>query len=112
HPERLGGLETFANVQNPLPSPGEKAPVIAQLEPAKLAAGDWEIDVRAAQDGVPLIARVKYGMGQIVYLAFSLDDPAMTAWQGQHAFINELIKKYAPKAGQNLQEQQNIRFGG
>jgi hypothetical protein len=111
-PEQLGGLAAFANVQNPLPSPGEKAPVIAQLEPAKFVAGNWEVDVRAAQDGVPLIARVKYGMGQIIYLAFSFDDPRMTAWPGQHPFINEFIKKYAPKTGQNLQENKNFGFGG
>ena len=110
-PERLGGLETWASVQAALPAPGDKAPVVAQIEPAKFSPGDWEIDARSSAEGVPLIARVKYGMGQIVYLAVSLDDPAMAAWPGQHDFIRKLLEKYAPKTGQDIINQPGIGFG-
>jgi len=110
-PERLTALENWAVVNFALPNPGEKAPVVAQLQPAKLSPGDWEVESQVNPE-VPLIARVKYGMGQIIYFAFSLDDPAIAQWQGQHDFLRKVIEKFGPKAGQDRINQPNMGFGG
>jgi hypothetical protein len=114
-PERLTGVETWANVQVPLPAPGEKAPLVAQLEPADVAPGDWEVEAPIGAGGVPLIARVKYGMGQIVYFAFSFDDPAVTQWPGRVEFLRKVIAKLAPLTGQDINNNQanpNFNFRG
>jgi hypothetical protein len=113
-PPRLTGVETWANVQVPLPAAGEKAPLVAQLEPADLAPGDWDVEARVGADGVPLIARVKYGLGQIVYFAFSFDDPAVTQWPGRVEFLRKVIAKLAPLTGQeiNNNNQFNQPFRG
>lgn len=101
-PERLAAVESWGEVHNmPLPSPGEKPPVIAQLEPAGVHPGAWDIEARVGADGPPLIARVKYGLGQIVYLAFSLDDPAFAQWPGKHTFLRKAAGKLAPRSGQD-----------
>jgi hypothetical protein len=105
-PERLAALEHWGDVNNlPLPNAGEKPPVVAQLEPAGINAGDWEVEARAGVDGPPLIARVRYGLGQIVYLAFSLDDPVISQWAGRDKFLRTFIVKVAPRSGLDLGQQ-------
>ncbi len=111
-PDRLPRVAHWGDVNAPLPNPGEKAPVIAQLEPAGANASDWEIEARAGDDGPPLIARMRYGLGQIVYFAFSLDDPAMTQWPARTDWLRRAVTKLAPRSGQEVQNQnQPMRFG-
>jgi hypothetical protein len=111
-PDRLAAVESWGEVVNmPLPNPGDKAPSVAQLEPANFRPGDWDVEARVGADGPPLIARVKYGLGQIVYFAFSFDDPAFSQWQGHSDFLRKAVAKLAPKTGQNVNPD-NRPFGG
>ena len=106
-PARLGSIEAWGN-NVPLPAPGEKPPVVSQLESAKVAPGDWDVEARVGADGPPLIARVKYGMGQIIYVAFSLEDPVFGQWQGRHDFLRKFLATYAPRTGQDAPNQPNF----
>jgi hypothetical protein len=110
-PERLAGIEAWGEVNNmPLPNPGEKPPSVAQLEPPGAPSGDWDIEARVGNEGPALIARVKYGLGQIVYIAFSLDDPVFSQWPGRHDFLRKAIAKLAPRTGQDIANQPNPGF--
>ncbi len=115
-PERLADVERWGEVNLPLPAPGEKAPSVAQLEPAGVAPGAWDVEARVGNDGVPLIARVKYGLGQIVYFAFSLDDPAFAQWPARQDFLRKAVLKLAPRSSFDANAQQNpnqgFRHGG
>jgi hypothetical protein len=112
-PERLTGVETWGEINNmPFPAPGEKPPSVAQLEPANVQPGDWEVLARVGTEGAPLIARVPYGLGQIIYFAFSLDDPAFGQWQGRHEFLRKAVAKLSPRTGQDIANQPNQPRGG
>src|SRR5262249_39656602 len=61
---RLPEVEHWGSVQNrPFPSQGEPAVPVALLDPGKVPPGDWDVVARS-QDGRPLIAHVRYGLGQ------------------------------------------------
>ncbi len=68
------------------------------------------MQARAGADGPPLITRVRYGLGQIVYFAFSLDDPAFSQWPARQDFLRKAIAKLAPRGGQDNAQQQGGRF--
>src|SRR5207302_11468206 len=50
----------------------------------------------------PLIAHVRYGLGQITYLAFSFEDASFLKWQGREKFLENMILNLAPRAPGNL----------
>jgi len=50
----------------------------------------------------PLIAHVRYGLGQITYLAFSLEDASFLKWQKREKFLETIILNLAPRAPGNL----------
>jgi hypothetical protein len=111
-PDRLPTVARWGEVSAPLPNPGEKPPVIAQIEPPDANASDWDIKERAGEDGPPVIAVMRYGMGQIIYLAFSLDDPALTQWPARIDFLRTAITKLAPRGGQGTNNQNQPMRGG
>jgi hypothetical protein len=111
-PERLPSVAHWGEVNAPLPNPGERPPSIAQLEPPGADASDWDVEARAGDDGAPLITRIRYGLGQIVYFAFSLDDPALTQWPARTDFLRTAIKKISPRSGQDGQHQNQPRNFG
>jgi hypothetical protein len=111
-PPQLEAVQHWAEVQVPLPNPGEKPPLIAQLAPPGPGPLDWDIEARVGAEGPPLIARVRYGMGQIIYFAFSLDDVAFSQWPGRQDFLRKAVAKLAPRGGQdNQQNMGGRRFG-
>jgi hypothetical protein len=110
-PEHLADIQHWAGAEAPFPRPGEAVPAIVQIEPAGAAVHDWDVERRIGADGPPLIARVRYGLGQIVYIAFSLDDPALDRWDGRHEFLRKLIARFAPRSGQDANFQNNPNFG-
>lgn len=101
---RLLGAENWGEVQNkPFPAPGAKAVPIARLNPGAVPAGAWEILAWTRDEGgEPLIARVKYGLGQITYLAFALDGPDFAKWDGRVDFLKAATVKLAPRAAAGL----------
>jgi len=104
---RLPGVETWGGVQNrPFPAPDDPAVPVARLDPGRVPAGDWEVAVKS-EDGRPLIAHVRYGLGQITYLAFAFNDPkGFARWDGRTEFLQGLVKRLAPDTrgpGQEVQ---------
>jgi hypothetical protein len=112
-PDRLMAVESWGEVHTPLPNPGDKPPVVAQLEPPGAGVLDWDVEARAGQgaDSAPLIARMRYGLGQIVYFAFSLDDPAFAQWPARFEFLKKAVAKIGPRISQEVNQPQR-RFGG
>ncbi|MBI2803607.1 MAG: hypothetical protein HYX68_01320 [Planctomycetes bacterium] len=70
---------------------------VARLDDGKVPPGAWEVYAEA-EDGRPLITRVRYGLGQIVYLAFSFDDVAFQQWPGKDKFLQAMLTKLGPRA--------------
>ena len=73
---------------------------LARLDDGKTAPGLWDVWIDSGDDtgNRPLITRVRYGLGQIVYLPFSFEDPAFFAWAGREKFLQTMVHKLAPKA--------------
>lgn len=78
---------------------------IALLDPGKDRLGDWEV-FASTDEGRPAVARVRYGMGQITYLAFSFDDAGFREWNriSQDQALQNLLKRVAPLAPDKLGE--------
>ena len=115
---RLLGVEQWGGVQGePFQAEDKKDPLnkiaipVATLDPGRVPAGDWEI--MAEENGKPLIARVPYGLGQITYIAFSLEDAHFFAWPGKEQFLKAMVEQLASKAPEGQQQRNfNPRFGG
>jgi hypothetical protein len=106
--ERLPDIEAWGQANAPFPDPRHAPLTLAKLDPGNTPPGNWDV-LAKAPDGRPLVARVKYGLGQVVFFAFTLEEPAFTDWEGKDDFLRHLIVTLAPRAGQNAQDQQ--RFG-
>src|SRR5262249_14528589 len=64
------------------------------------------------KDAAPLlIARTPYGMGQVILVAFDLDEAPFTSWPGQEKFWDLFLAKTAPKPSVTAQDF-NRRWGG
>jgi hypothetical protein len=112
--DRLTAVEGWGNVQTERfersdpKKPRDFVPIpIATLDPGRVAPGDWDLEAQsdANTGSLPLIASVRYGMGKITYMAFSLQDDSFFAWKGKDKFLQEMAKKLAPKAPANVQER-------
>jgi len=110
--KRLAALDNFAGVQNNA-SNQFPAAKIAQLAPPKMVPGAWEVlnsDDPTRDTGKPLIARMPYGLGSITYLAFPLDEPPFTTWDGNNRgptssrvlFLQKLLTKLAPRVNNQV----------
>jgi hypothetical protein len=95
---RLPKVEDWGGVQGKAFERANQAKIeVARLDAGTARTGDWEVFADAA-DGRPLIARVRYGLGQITYLAFSFDDAAFAEWQGKEQFLKTMLIKLGPRA--------------
>ena len=104
--KRLATIENFAGVQNVAPFPAGK---LAQLAPAKMLPGSWEVlksDDPTRDTGKPLIARMPYGLGSITLLAFPIDEAPFTTWGGKVPFLKNLLPLLAPRVNLNDQNDQ------
>ncbi len=94
-----------ADPANPIP--------IATLEPGSVPAGDWKVLLGSSDEveprPMPMVAQVRYGLGQITYVAISLEDDNFDAWPGKERFLQTLIQQTAPKAPARIDEH-DIRF--
>ncbi|MCI0377914.1 MAG: hypothetical protein L0215_09925 [Gemmataceae bacterium] len=98
--KRLTDIENFAGgggLGKQFPAPGADPIPIAKLDPGNVAPGLWEIRAKVSEDGRPLITRMPYGLGNITFLAFSLDGPPFTQWDGRAEFLKALISLTAPR---------------
>ncbi len=51
-----------------------------------------EIQVRASQFDLPLVLRRRMGLGQVNWVTFDLDHPALTSWGGRGNFLSALLE--------------------
>ena len=134
-PKRLEGVEKWAGVIDARflgKGANGKVP-IAQLDHRQGPAPDWEVFAKVGGDDPrPVLTRVSYGRGQIIFVAFALDDQSpFSQWEsgqdkGWEKFWTKLIRdtvapRLAPAEAQNApgiplrrgsREQQFNNLGG
>jgi len=112
---RLTGIENWAGVQaDGFEGVGGKPISVATLDPGNVPPGDWDVKAHSGENNGnhPLVAQVRYGLGQITYIAISLQDEHLFAWRaGKERFLQAIVTNLAPKApaDPNLRFD---RFGG
>jgi hypothetical protein len=99
------GGDTLQNNDSPIP--------VATLDPGKVPPGDWKVLLESsdARDARPMVTQVRYGLGQITYLALSLADRDFNNWAAREKFLQTLIGQTVPKAPARV-EDFDRRFGG
>src|ERR1019366_10723558 len=101
---RWGGIQG-----DPLRFPDAKTNLvkIATLDPGGVHPRDWDVesDSEETSGKRPLIAHVRYGLGKITYMAFSLEGALFQQWNGKNQFLKTMINKLAPKAPGQIDEK-------
>ena len=95
-----GGAQDFP-FQRLDPATQKSLPIaVARLDDGNAHAGNWEVLAHSGDDfgKHPLIAQVRYGLGQITYLAFSFEEVSFAEWAGKEQFLQTMVRKLAPKA--------------
>jgi hypothetical protein len=104
--KRLGAVASFAQVQG---DPFNASHKLAVLESAKMVPGAWEVKIPMIDETnpsiiKPIMARMPYGLGSVTFLAFPIDEPPFTTWQGKTKFLEQLVKTLAPHATGNIDQ--------
>jgi hypothetical protein len=113
--DRLTGFENWVGPQaGDAFERKEGAIPVATLDPGNVPPGDWKILAESGEKSgnVPLVAHVRYGLGQITYLAISLQDENLFKWSGKEKFMQAVVGKLAPMAPANVKDPFAPRFGG
>jgi hypothetical protein len=89
HGNQVRGLETLAGGQNqiPPPKPDEQVDLVAARLLESTVRG--RIDARA--NDIPLVVRMAYGLGQVVFVATDLDRGSIRAWSDRPLFMAALL---------------------
>src|SRR5258707_12768069 len=72
--------------------------------------GNWAF-LADTDDRRAVIAKVRYGLGQITCLAFSFDDASFRGWDGREQFLQNMLKNLAPTAPDDIGDQNGF-IGG
>jgi hypothetical protein len=94
---QLDDVEKWAQLKKPLPLHNRetKEGKIPPIDVTKLETSAKDLDVlirlEKEKDRQPLILRLPQGRGQVMLVAFDLDQPPFTAWGGQSYFWEELL---------------------
>ena len=113
----LPSVATWGGIQgDPLRFPDAKTNLvkIATLDPGNIHPGDWDVESESEEGSGkrPLIAHVRYGLGKITYMAFSLDGPLFNQWSSKNQFLKNMINKLAPKAPAQLDDKDGFSGRG
>lgn len=86
-----GALEAFAGSTKPVPGMGapQSGVPIPRLR-------DVEGTVEVREEGVPLVVRRPYGLGQVIFVAADFDRPPFARWPDRALFLKKLIDVSAP----------------
>ncbi len=71
--------------------------ILAKLEPKPGMSLETIVPERGGENSPPLVVRWPYGLGQITLVAFDLDQPPFTTWNGQKDFWRRLLTKLGMK---------------
>ena len=104
-----GGSDKAFQFINPRTQQEDVIP-LARLDDGNTPEGLWDVLVTSGseKEDRPLITRVRYGLGQIVYFPFSFDDAAFTRWEGREKFLQTLVQRLGPKAASKVDEPGGI----
>ena len=80
---------------------------LAKLEPKPGMGVETIAPERTGENSPPLIVRWPYGLGQITLVAFDLDQPPFTTWNGQKDFWRRLLTKLGMKPPAEAQANAN-----
>jgi hypothetical protein len=81
---------------------GVQQPALRQVEVARIKPGPqahvlvWEEPAAGDLEKRPVVLQGACGLGQVLLVAFDLDTPPFTAWDGQSALWNKLKGQVAP----------------
>lgn len=111
--DRLTGFENWVGAQADAFEP-KGGITVATLDPGNVSPGDWKVLAESGEKSgnVPLIAQVRYGLGQITYMAISLQDEHLFKWTGKEKFMQAVVSQFAPKTPANIRDPFGPRFGG
>ena len=70
-------------------------PILQQVELTTLELGD-RVDVLVREERKPVIVQASCGLGRVMLVAFDLDGPNFTAWDGQEKFWTRIQTEIAP----------------
>lgn len=106
-----GKAQDFQHID---PATQKPVPIeLARLDDGKTPPGRWDVLVSSGEESGnrPLITRVRYGLGQIVYLAFSFEEPSFTRWAGREKFLQTMVQKLAPPKTAGQPDRDAMMFG-
>lgn len=95
---KVTGNETVGRLQLVSYSWSERPlhqPALQQVRVASLTLGP-RVEVMVREDRKPVIMEASAGLGRVVLVAFDLDLPPFTLWEGQEAFWKRLQREIAP----------------
>jgi hypothetical protein len=105
-PRQAPGLETFAHAEEPL-SPFSLSVVTAP--PARVAA---YVEGRGTDDH-PAVIRSPFGFGEVVFVAFDIDQPPVSGWQALSELLDVVVQRQVDREStQRENETRRVRHIG
>jgi len=78
--------------EKPFPAPGQDPVRVAKLTP------DKDVEVLVSEpNGLPILVRMPYGLGNVTLVAFDLDKGPFSVWNGRVDFWKALLARLAPR---------------
>lgn len=93
---RLVEVESWGQAERNAFPPAAGPAIFANLDPGNVPPGQWDVLAKAT-DGKPVIAKMRYGLGQITYLGFPLEEPPFRNWMGRTDFLKSMVPKLTPR---------------
>ena len=107
--DSMSGFEIWGGVQAQPYKAKNNTPVrLATFDEAKVPLGAWDVQAYNENNDKnkrPVVMRVRYGLGQIVYVAVSLEDQAFFGWAGKQKFLQGMVTQLSPTAPTQLQDR-------
>jgi hypothetical protein len=115
---KLDDVEEWSKLRKliPLQNRETKDGKIPPIEVTKLETSAKDLDVLIwlgkENDRQPLIVRLPHGRGQVMLVAFDLDQPPFTAWGGQSYFWEQLLTRARFLTKDPARDRQDEPLGG
>ncbi len=84
-------LETYADTSEPLDAVG--GPSLAGVPKLQDVRGSIEAYAGGNPRDLPLVVRTPHGFGEIVFMAFDLEEPALVQWSARPQLFDKLLRK-------------------
>ena len=107
----VSALETFAGASQPLQVSAAGGPH-PQLVMSLLAEVQGRVDLQdiGPKGPLPMIVRQAFGFGQVVFVAFDLDQPPFSMWRGRPRLVARLLQATADGSEEQAVEGQRGRM--